>query len=330
MIVFFLFFIIYALQCTMTKILCDHNGKCVEFEHQKWISAMPTSIVVIQPNGRMGNHLISFALIQALRHKFDAYIMNETFHFISETFEINNQVIEIPILEKIFCSPEKMKFEHFDGSIQELLKDDKLHRGKILNLWPNGYKPDAKICCPTNELMEFILKDKNPPILSTLQCKADIQKTVQVTLGDISKKRRILSNLPPLFIGIHDRRTDYNYFMENKYGLKQLKKSYYTAGMEYFEDEFSDEFDVIFIWVSDQPSWGRQKFKNKKNLYFRGNADQAKPSEDFCLLTSCNHTIMTRGTFTTFASILTQGEIYTEYGITVPSYLQNKKKRFKI
>jgi len=40
--------------------------------------------------------------------------------------------------------------------------------------------------------------------------------------------------------------------------------------------------------------------------------------KDFALLSNCNHTITTHGTFGHWASILSGGEIYTEYGAIVP------------
>jgi Glycosyl transferase family 11 len=38
---------------------------------------------------------------------------------------------------------------------------------------------------------------------------------------------------------------------------------------------------------------------------------------------SCNHTIITRGTFTMWAAVLAGGEYYTEYGTIIPQEMMN-------
>eukprot|EP00096_Caligus_rogercresseyi_P012381 TRINITY_DN5161_c0_g1_i1.p1 TRINITY_DN5161_c0_g1~~TRINITY_DN5161_c0_g1_i1.p1 ORF type:complete len:336 (+),score=51.61 TRINITY_DN5161_c0_g1_i1:106-1113(+) len=322
--------------CCINKCLgehasCEGSRTCVEFNQENWISSAhpkPRSILVIRPLGRLGNHLISFGVIQALRKSFDAYITRETFEFIAETFQVTEDVASIPILEDRFCSPSKMNFEAFEGSIEELLSNRALAHGRLLNLWRNGYKSSESVCCPTTELMEFMLEGPgSPPILSALECKEEFRVRSNDILKEIVRSRS--SSKTPMFIGVHDRRTDYTSYLSDKYSLKELKKSYFSAGMEYFEEEFDDDYDVIFVWVSDDPSWGKKKFRKKSNVYFKGNSDETSPSSDFCLLTASNHTIMSRGSFSTFAAILAKGEYYTEYGAVVPTYLQYKKKKLK-
>jgi hypothetical protein len=41
------------------------------------------------------------------------------------------------------------------------------------------------------------------------------------------------------------------------------------------------------------------------------------------LLMSCNHTVITRGTYSMWAGVLAGGEYYTEYGTIVPSAMMN-------
>ena len=55
------------------------------------------------------------------------------------------------------------------------------------------------------------------------------------------------------------------------------------------------------------------------NWFFRGNQTY---KSYFFLQGSCNHTIMTRGTFSIFASVLAHGETYTiDNGPTLPKRL---------
>ena len=90
---------------------------------------------------------------------------------------------------------------------------------------------------------------------------------------------------------------------------------------------------MAFIYVSDDMEWGRKHlppggYEEEDDLYFVGDGerhladegeDRDAASFDLALLASCNHTIITRGTFSMWASILAGGEYFTEYGPIVPS-----------
>ena len=76
--------------------------------------------------------------------------------------------------------------------------------------------------------------------------------------------------------------------------------------------------------------WGLNTFKNIKDLHFIGagqNLDKETGKEivdpdaaayDLALMVNCNHTIITRGTYTMWAAMLAGGEYYSEYGVIMP------------
>ena len=77
---------------------------------------------------------------------------------------------------------------------------------------------------------------------------------------------------------------------------------------------------LIFIFVSDDMTWGREKFKHRireQDLYFGGDGDvdQTKSiGQDFALLAACNHTIESHGSFSYFAGAFAGGyKIKPEY-----------------
>jgi hypothetical protein len=69
--------------------------------------------------------------------------------------------------------------------------------------------------------------------------------------------------------------------------------------MAAFREHFSKLSEVVFVFVSDDMAWGREKLETKSNgaqadLYFAGNGDGVDPDaigNDLALLTECNHTI---------------------------------------
>lgn len=103
-------------------------------------------------------------------------------------------------------------------------------------------------------------------------------------------------------------------------GLDNLYEDYFEDAMEYFRDEYGSD-DTVFVYVSDDMKWGRRKLKDAKNLFFMGcgNGEEVECiAKDLSLLSKCNHTITTHGTFGHWASYLAGGEIYTEYGAIIP------------
>ena len=123
-----------------------------------------------------------------------------------------------------------------------------------------------------------------------------------------------------IYVGIHNRRTDYLEFRRKRLGLDNLYEDYFEDAMEYFREEYGED-EVVFVYVSDDMKWGRRRLKEQKNIFFLGcgNGQSVECiAKDFALLANCNHTITTHGTYSHWASYLAGGEIYTEYGTIIP------------
>ena len=59
-----------------------------------------------------------------------------------------------------------------------------------------------------------------------------------------------------------------------------------------------------------------------------GDSDEAI-GRDLALLASCNHTVVTWGTFSMWVATLSGGEYYTQYGVIVPKEIQEPEKKKK-
>ena len=97
---------------------------------------------------------------------------------------------------------------------------------------------------------------------------------------------------------------------------------------------YRDEYDnVAFIYASDYMSWGKYDLSFVKDIHFLGAGQNLDPKTqkenidpdaavyDFSLLVNCNHTIITRGTFSMWIPLLAGGEYYSEYGPIMPPHL---------
>lgn len=71
--------------------------------------------------------------------------------------------------------------------------------------------------------------------------------------------------------------------------------------------------------TSDDMSWCRQNIDcSFGDVVFTGNGLQGSPTKDFALLTQCNHTVLTMGTFGIWAAYLTGGDTLYLANFTLP------------
>ena len=81
--------------------------------------------------------------------------------------------------------------------------------------------------------------------------------------------------------------------------------------MSLFRKKFpKKKYNLAFIYVSDDPQWGRQYIMNKKgskNMFIIGDPLDADGKNDLALLAICNHTIQSYGSYSYFAGFLAGG-----------------------
>ncbi|XP_013418106.1 galactoside 2-alpha-L-fucosyltransferase 2-like [Lingula anatina] len=119
--------------------------------------------------------------------------------------------------------------------------------------------------------------------------------TSLLELGINSTKQRVT------YIGINAR---YGKDMLRAYkrGYNVAPSSYYTKAMRYFENNYKN---ILFIVVSDDMSWCRKNIQHPRIRYnpFKD------PMLGLALLGSCNHTIMSVGTFSWWGAWLAGGDV---------------------
>ena len=105
-----------------------------------------------------------------------------------------------------------------------------------------------------------------------------------------------------------------------------MEEDYYQDAMEYYRDEYGSS-NTVFLFTSDDMKWARRNeaFKEEKNLFLVGCGEAENLNcvgKDLALLASCNHTVISHGSFGQWASYFAGGEIYTEYGALAPEAYQ--------
>ena len=94
--------------------------------------------------------------------------------------------------------------------------------------------------------------------------------------------------------------------------MENLYEEYFEDAIAYFKEEYGDpkvdNKNIVFVYVSDDMKWGRRKLKKlEEQIFFVGCGDGDKTDcigKDFGVLSSCNHTITTHGTFGHWVSLI--------------------------
>ncbi|XP_013411914.2 galactoside 2-alpha-L-fucosyltransferase 2-like [Lingula anatina] len=131
-----------------------------------------------------------------------------------------------------------------------------------------------------------------------------IQSTARESLSNmVAQLKKTSEN--PTFIGLHVRRGDFTYDQNLiSHGHKVADAAYIHRAMAYFKDRYPDS---IFIVCSDEIPWCKKNIPDTDgNVVF---TEESNPAYvDLAILSLCNHTIMTVGTFSWWAAWLAGGE----------------------
>ncbi|CAI9739389.1 galactoside alpha-(1,2)-fucosyltransferase 2-like isoform X1 [Octopus vulgaris] len=118
------------------------------------------------------------------------------------------------------------------------------------------------------------------------------------------------------FIAIHIRRGDITTDRLKNYGYNTASLDYIRRAMQYFSERYHR---ILFFVCTNDMEWAK-RYLYSKNIYFVENQTR---EVDLALMASCNHTIMTVGSFGWWAAWLANGEVvYYRYPASRGSVLR--------
>ncbi|XP_048646558.1 galactoside 2-alpha-L-fucosyltransferase SEC1-like [Marmota marmota marmota] len=119
------------------------------------------------------------------------------------------------------------------------------------------------------------------------------------------------------FVGVHVRRGDYIRVMPQVWKGVLADRGYLQQALDWFRARYRSP---LFVVTSDDMAWCRQSIDSSRgDVVFAGNGLQGSPAKDFALLTQCNHSIITVGTFGIWAAYLTGGDTVYLANFTLPN-----------
>ena len=136
----------------------------------------------------------------------------------------------------------------------------------------------------------------------------------QNSLNTIKSLSEYFTNSSTILIGVHVRRADMTHDKGFTYiGFRSATLEYIHNAIAYMRSKFADK-NIKFVVVSDDYWWCYDNLKKVENVIIIPRNDRAI---DMAILTLCNHTIMTTGTFGWWGAWLAGGHTvyYRDYPI---------------
>lgn len=210
-------------------------------------------------------------------------------------------------------------WQEYSREAEDLLKQEE-RKGKAYIFYPSGLMYTAF----DKTIKEDFPIDEVPGMVDfTVQAftfREYFKKNSQAILEQVGKdfkknnKKLFKKEKNITFVGIHNRRTDHLDYQKEG-GFVPLEAGYFIEAMEMFRNKYPR---TVFVYVSDDISWGREKIKKRvktKDFYIAGSLQDEKMAQnpglaagiDLALLSACNHTITSYGTYSFWAGFLAGG-----------------------
>ena len=188
-------------------------------------------------------------------------------------------VVQVPVIDV-------PKFATFDSTLLPSIP----HKSVALN----GYFQSWRYFLPCENELKFMLRWESGYVKYSQRKLHSIRSHLPEHSPDV---------VEPIFIGLHVRRFGLDFPLNVKIGYKLADVNYITHAMDHFRLKYPTSH---FVVCSDDIEWCRQNIGGH-DVHFPSKSDSSA-IEDLALLSQCNHTIMTVGTFGWWAAYMAGGE----------------------
>ena len=259
------------------------------------VKKTPAHSISIVFMGRLGNLMFQYASLYGIAKKNSLRQMIPPNLYIDKLFHLDAYRVSSGYGSHFDTKYEEKKGCTFEKQVMELGPDKDVFLWGYFQSWKyfQGVEDEIK--------KQFTFKET-----VTAKSKEQIGKLTKTT----DRSRFIL-------VGVHVRRGD---MVDSKnfvdYGYIAADELYLNQAMDYFNENYSA---VKFLIVSDDMVWCRKalgKRQDSSNVLFAPTDNP--PEVDMALLTSCNHTVMTVGSFGWWAAWLTGGDVVYYKGYPKP------------
>ncbi len=257
--------------------------------------------------GRLGNHLFKFACLVG--------ITNMTGHIPRLTGNFKDIWLPFPHIS-IKCTYQSRPAmhiyeEHFakypgDSFIKSIPKDKNIYLSGYFQSWKYFSNCETELRKQLtlnddirNRSQQYLLSiNINNPLINS--SKGIFQNMVNT--GKYSFSNIVSYDI--VFIGVHIRKSDMATIREVSHGYNTASAAYIQKAMKYYTDRYPN---AQFVIVTDDILWVMKNVPKSHNVHMP--RKKRKNRDDLALIASCNHTIMTTGTFGWWGAWLAGGEV---------------------
>ncbi|XP_008047254.1 galactoside 2-alpha-L-fucosyltransferase 1 [Carlito syrichta] len=249
----------------------------------------------ISPDGRFGNQMGQYATLLALAQLNGrrAFILPAMHAALSPVFRITLPVLAPEVDSRMPW--RKLQLHDWMSEDYALLQDPLLKLSGFPCSWTFFHHLREQIHA------EFSLHDH-------------LRDEAQSLLGGLRLGHT--GDRPSTYVGVHVRRGDYLQVMPDRWKGVVGDRDYLRQAMDWFRARHEAP---IFVVTSNGMEWCRGNIDTSHgDVVFAGDGQEGSPGKDFALLTQCNHTIMTIGTFGFWAAYLAGGDTVYLANFTLP------------
>ena len=161
-----------------------------------------------------------------------AYSNKENKDFLAALFTPDSY--ELLTLEETYCNHEKIPFEMFKGSAEDLLNDVVYREGRILTLWPGNddYRADLQDGKEHNKMLRAAMTYISENLKFLPQFNEKALETLKKVEKKLRKRKNYCANVNITYVGIHNRRTDFTKYADQMWSMEELDEDYFYKAMD--------------------------------------------------------------------------------------------------
>ncbi len=290
--------------------------RCANFD------AEAASTLFYRIQGRLGNHVLGFAMLLALKRRIglNVYLEAKIKKSIERYFG-EGATAAIPALEDALCADvledPKVPWQSYLWSANILERED--HKTGLMLELPVKMRLMGENLNTVGftGYMESVVPELKQTLILREFFRNEAQKRLSKVADDFrsrKKKKKKKRKGSLTFVGVHVRKTDFDALVVKAYNMPPLTPSYYFKAIDLYRDgEFENP---VFVIVTDDHKWVQDNIVPKAErtsvpVFVVG--QDGSPNDEFAIgtdlatLAACNHTVLSYGTFSFWSGFLSSG-----------------------
>lgn len=231
-------------------------------------------LICSDPSGRLGNWMFQFSAAFATAHTLRYKLCIESSHPLIRYFEIEHIICKFRLNNMTTITEAQFRSNTWNIDNKYIL----------YNLTLSGYFQSWK----------YFINSTN-----------EIRKVFTFKPTYLNKAREFLASkikLNDSVVGLHIRRGDFRWGGAQTRGYTVANVNYIKNAIEFYREKYSP---IKFVIVSDDMNWCDHNIKGANIIY----SNFTEAADDMALLSLCNHTIITGGSFGWWGGWLAGGTV---------------------